>query len=82
MDSFSNSSVNQVFDFSSCKAWRHLGQLFGIDVTASLNLTQVVVKYIFSAVNVRLWHMDLLIETTRSHCGRIQSILMISSANH
>ena len=38
---FRDGCVHQVFDFSACESWRHLAQLFGIDVVGTSYFVQI-----------------------------------------
>ena len=81
MDCLCDGSVDEVFNLSSREAWTHLGECVGHHILGLGNLVQIELEDVCSTVDVGVGHMDPTIESTRSHCGRVKSFLMIGGSN-
>lgn len=74
-------SINQVFDFCTRVTWSHLREDFGVNQVAAGDFVQIKLKNFLSAVDVRPWDMDFLVESSRSGCSGVQCVVMVGSTN-
>lgn len=66
MNGFGDGLIDEVLDLSASEPWSHLGELAGLDFCGAGNFVQVKIEDLFSAIGVRVWYVDFLVETTRS----------------
>ena len=79
---FGDRRIYKVFNFCSCEARRHLGQVAGVHFGRLCNFIQVQLEYVFAPFDVRIWHMNFLVKSSCSGRCWIQTIWVIGSSNN
>ena len=82
MYGLSDGSIDKVFDFSTCEPWCHSRQLLGFNIVILSDFVEIKLEDVLSSVDIRVGHMDLLVEASWSDSCRIECILVISGSDH